>query len=61
MATEEFEFPVPVSGLVFPAEILVVTGGFPAAETKVVPDGRATADLGDSSKFRSVEAKSSEC
>ena len=54
MATDE-EFPV-ISGL-FP----VVSGLFPATESKVVLDGRATADLGDSSKFRSVEAKSSEC
>ena len=57
MATDE-EFPV-ISGL-FP-EFLVVSGSFPATETNVVPDGRATADLGDSSKFRSVDAKSSEC
>ena len=59
MATDEEEFPV-ISGL-FPAEFPVVSGVFPATETEVVPEGRATADFGDSSKFRSVEAKSSEC
>ena len=57
MATDE-EFPV-ISGLFL--EFLVVSSSFPATEMKVVPNGRATADLGDSSKFRSVEAKSSEC
>ena len=51
MATEELSFPF--SGFRFAAE--------PEMEIEVPDTGSATADFGDSSKFSSVEAKSSEC